>query len=42
MAPGELDTKRHFRVLARKGDHPRGMELPEKLQSHYGDRPGNA
>ena len=39
MALSEFDAEQCFKALARKGDGKRGMELLEKLQIHYGDRP---
>lgn len=37
MALTEFDAENRFKALASRGDKQRGLELLNKLQSHYGD-----
>lgn len=38
MALTEFDAENRFKVLASRGNKPRGLELLKKLQIHYGDK----
>lgn len=37
MALTEFDAENRFKVLASRGNKPRGLELLKKLQNHYED-----